>query len=610
MVHSLYTSISNAEEKERVIDAKIKDIEEMDNGLWFYKKYNVDLNGEVKRAIELTDEEQKLADLMEKERAEYSQSYETEADYGKYIAARPFYSIKSDIEESRLFTVFKLMPKGGLLHVHSSAALSIEGYKTLLKEWDGEPDHASLPEFDKSPPLSIFVVDGDYNIPGMDGNDSILDNDPIPDGSMYYKYCADIMCAQYADLAEHLRPISFYLAEGAEEQWNKLSALLTLNEDTVPDDHLWKILNPMFIRIDNLFSSEAFYTRYHELFFTECLEDHIEYVELRSDFVSFGDVSKPVNLPVLHEDYSYRNYFVCREMMMPEEEKPVFLDCIMQAVKNVNQNRSNDEKIAVKVILDVRRDLDPTQEEQRKKIESRLDAAIKYHTDKSSEDVKKYNDFVIGFDFVSEEDSEQPTSVFSKEFIYNNVGERQDPSVNLIDFYLHDGESPWANNDDLVHAVVACKYRIGHGFNMALHPGIINNITFNSAVGGGRMEYHYTPQAKLPMLEVCPISNQLLGYFPDMRSHTGYQLMKNGIMCVLGNDDPLMFGNPGLSYDFWMAYVGMGLDFISIKRLVFNSLLPLNGYDIEVPDDAFLNKWKSFVARAYNLLRPLNTSAE
>ena len=56
----------------------------------------------------------------------------TKVDNGECITAKPFYSTKSIIEEGPLFNVFREMPKGGLLYVHSSAALSIECYKELL----------------------------------------------------------------------------------------------------------------------------------------------------------------------------------------------------------------------------------------------------------------------------------------------------------------------------------------------------------------------------------------------------------------------------------------------------------------------------------------------
>jgi adenosine deaminase CECR1 len=105
-----------------------------------------------------------------------------------------------------------------------------------------------------------------------------------------------------------------------------------------------------------------------------------------------------------------------------------------------------------------------------------------------------------------------------------------------------------------------------------------------------------------PVLEICPISNQLLRYIPDIRNHPARQLMKKGIGCVIGNDDPQILGNPGLSYDFWEAYVGMELYLVDIKAMVFMAYLyslytynTKKDFDYENAYDDFLIEWNEFV---------------
>jgi adenosine deaminase CECR1 len=41
---------------------------------------------------------------------------------------------------------------------------------------------------------------------------------------------------------------------------------------------------------------------------------------------------------------------------------------------------------------------------------------------------------------------------------------------------------------------------------------------------------------------------------------------------VLSNDDPGIFGNDGLSYDFWVATLAWELDLRALKQLAMNSL--------------------------------------
>lgn len=113
----------------------------------------------------------------------------------------------------------------------------------------------------------------------------------------------------------------------------------------------------------------------------------------------------------------------------------------------------------------------------------------------------------------------------------------------------------------------------------------------------------------------------MLRYYPDLRTHSAYELIKGGVQCVLGNDDPMILGNPGLSYDFWEAYVGMGLDMKDIKGIVFNAyvcrLLADQGYPIITGKDGYVfnsaqaiadfNRlyWEPFLARAHTILQDM-----
>src|SRR5262249_57761729 len=72
--------------------------------------------------------------------------------------------------------------------------------------------------------------------------------------------------------------------------------------------------------------------------------------------------------------------------------------------------------------------------------------------------------------------------------------------------------------------------------------------------------------------EVCPISNQMLRYVSDLRMHPADGYLRRGVPCVLSNDDPGIFGNDGLSYDFWVATLAWDLDLRALKQLALNSL--------------------------------------
>ena len=111
-------------------------------------------------------------------------------------------------------------------------------------------------------------------------------------------------------------------------------------------------------------------------------------------------------------------------------------------------------------------------------------------------------------------------------------------------------------NQNVVDAALLNTKRIGHGFNLALNPAVQQMVI-----------------EKDICLEVCPLSNQLLQYIPDIRNHFASVLFRQGVPMVLSSDDPVMFGTVGLTYDFYAAVVSWQLDLLSIKRLVFNSII-------------------------------------
>jgi adenosine deaminase CECR1 len=165
----------------------------------------------------------------------------------------------------------------------------------------------------------------------------------------------------------------------------------------------------------------------------------------------------------------------------------------------------------------------------------------------------KYNamfpDLVIGCDLVGDEDNGRPTIEdvpVLLPFIRTN---------GVCHLFLHDGESSWANDHNIIDAALLRSKRIGHGFNLFRFPHLEDFVITNNIA-----------------LEICPISNQSLGLLRDLRIHPAGGYLNRGVQCVLGSDDPFMFGNYGLSYDFWEAFQAWNLDLAALKKLAKNSL--------------------------------------
>lgn len=103
-------------------------------------------------------------------------------------------------------------------------------------------------------------------------------------------------------------------------------------------------------------------------------------------------------------------------------------------------------------------------------------------------------------------------------------------------------------------------------------------------------------------MEVCPISNQVLGLVEDMRNHPATSLFASGSPVVVSNDDPGLWGAKGLTYDFYEAFMGImsaNSDLRSLKQLAMNSLI-YSGMSNREKRNAlsqWLVKWDAFVAR-------------
>jgi adenosine deaminase CECR1 len=157
-----------------------------------------------------------------------------------------------------------------------------------------------------------------------------------------------------------------------------------------------------------------------------------------------------------------------------------------------------------------------------------------------------YPGLVIGYDLVGEEDVGQSTLAYVEEL--NKV-------EGNLPYYFHAGESLMASNSNLYDAVLLKSKRIGHALNLFLFPYLIQKVIEEDIC-----------------IEVCPISNQVLGYVEDLRVHPASGYLREGIACVLSSDDPGLFGYYGVSSDFWEAVMCWDLDLKAVKQLCLNSL--------------------------------------
>lgn len=154
------------------------------------------------RMNDLTVNEIELQKKMWRIRQQYKKRYETMQR--PYPSVQPFYKVKSMAEKSELYTkVFKKMPKGGLLHVHSTAGLSVERLLMLLKAWQN-------------------IQNTDYKIMIVTIQD--INQTKVASGTLLYA-CQ----VKEAGVEGYVEPLDAFLKEEGNEQW--LKELLSFSSD-------------------------------------------------------------------------------------------------------------------------------------------------------------------------------------------------------------------------------------------------------------------------------------------------------------------------------------------------------------------------------------------
>lgn len=171
--------------------------------------------------------------------------------------------------------------------------------------------------------------------------------------------------------------------------------------------------------------------------------------------------------------------------------------------------------------------------------------------------LSQFPEYFAGYDLVGQEDPGKSLLYYIDPLLYP---QQQSPPINLP-YFFHAGETDWegtATDDNLIDAVLLNTTRIGHGYALTKHPKVLQTI-----------------KQRQIAVEVNPISNQVLKLVDDLRNHPAASLIADGYPIVISADDPGVWGTRGLSYDFYMAFMGLAgreADIKLLKQLAMNSL--------------------------------------
>jgi adenosine deaminase CECR1 len=182
-----------------------------------------------------------------------------------------------------------------------------------------------------------------------------------------------------------------------------------------------------------------------------------------------------------------------------------------------------------------------------------------YPTMVKTVDYMNTNKLVVGFDLVGEEDMGLTLHDYAQDFIniYNYANSNNYGNLKYV-FHCAETDNVTRINSNVFDAVLLGSLRLGHALGLRNHPGIINIIK-KQGVG----------------LEICPVSNQLLRYFSDIRTHPGSEYIARGLPVTLNSDDPDIYGyeSPAPTPDYFMGFLSWDLSLISLKEIAENSII-------------------------------------
>lgn len=138
---------------------------------------------------------------------------------------------------------------------------------------------------------------------------------------------------------------------------------------------------------------------------------------------------------------------------------------------------------------------------------------------------RRWPGWVAGFDLVGEEGKGRALGAFAPELLrFQDECGRAGVEV---PFLFHCGETAGAGSEadgNLLDALLLRSRRIGHGFALARHPYVMERMKRDGVC-----------------LEVCPISNEVLGLTPRASGHSVYNLLANNVHCTVSSDNGTLF---------------------------------------------------------------------
>ena len=168
-------------------------------------------------------------------------------------------------------------------------------------------------------------------------------------------------------------------------------------------------------------------------------------------------------------------------------------------------------------------------------------------------DIPNINRKIIGYDIFGEEDKSNRTDMY-----YHKLVEFYNESPATTAFMIHSGETneiKYPVNDNLLLAyTLPGSIRIGHGISLWKYPELMKKIA-------GKI-----------CIELCPLSNSVLGYIPDPRNHPAIAYINQNIDVSINTDNRGLLNYEFVTYDWFDLIVALLLPYEVIVNIARSSI--------------------------------------
>eukprot|EP00818_Percolomonas_sp_WS_P003894 CAMPEP_0117451506 /NCGR_PEP_ID=MMETSP0759-20121206/9045_1 /TAXON_ID=63605 /ORGANISM="Percolomonas cosmopolitus, Strain WS" /LENGTH=461 /DNA_ID=CAMNT_0005244113 /DNA_START=62 /DNA_END=1447 /DNA_ORIENTATION=+ len=393
---------------------------------------------------------------------------------------KPFLSEKRNFENSTLFKVLKLFPKGALLHLH----------------WVSSGRNETLSNYITSQPTIFYEFTQDGHPEHQKGEIRYFRNDPGAPWKRIDK------------IIEEMGKDTF-----VQECLDKMG--MNADDEVGSSERRWKHFQSIF---NNYLFGLSFFKpvarQFHLEMVESFVEDNVQYAEYRCPFTYMYDEN---------------------ERKLTQRETA---ECFASFAKEAQEKFGEDQWLGGKWVQESMRMYD------REKVRTEMDSSYELQNDMP--------ETVFAFDLVGEEDGGHLCEYFAQDVLELKEKARQEGKVFNVAFHLGETNHPVKNIES---GIDLGTLRIGHGYNIMRFPDQVNRVK----------------ELDIP-LEVCPVSNIVMGLVQDRRNHPMVNFLAHKVPFVISSDDPQLWQYTGVTHDFFLLATAAHITLPQLKQVALNSI--------------------------------------